>query len=219
MPRSAAARSCSTMTVSAPRVCSVAGDSVPQNGQTSACFAGFQCASRAARRAVELLRARTPTGRSAAARRRPERSHVRAGYFEEVGERRARDAPLRADLLALEIAGLEARDDVGFGDAERLRRVRRAERSGMPAAGGRGGRRRRGVRLRRDAARLIHHLLRDATCRRPSRRRRRRRPRRPSRAPAPSGTSRSRSGCRPPPCSTACRSPLRPPAAPTRSRG
>ena len=33
------------MTVSAPRVCSVAGDTVPQNGQTSACFAGFQCAS------------------------------------------------------------------------------------------------------------------------------------------------------------------------------
>ena len=45
MARSAAARSCSTMTVSAPRVCSVAGDSTPQNGQISACFAGFQFAS------------------------------------------------------------------------------------------------------------------------------------------------------------------------------
>src|SRR6185436_15133187 len=44
-PRSAATRSCSTTTVSAPRVCSVAGDSVPQNGQTSACIAAFQCAS------------------------------------------------------------------------------------------------------------------------------------------------------------------------------
>ena len=33
------------MTVSAPRVCSVAGDSTPQNGQISACFAGFQFAS------------------------------------------------------------------------------------------------------------------------------------------------------------------------------
>jgi hypothetical protein len=43
--RSAAARSCSTMTVSAPRVCSTAGDVVPQNGQTSACFAAFQWAS------------------------------------------------------------------------------------------------------------------------------------------------------------------------------
>ena len=45
MARSAAARSCSTISVSAPRVVSVAGDSVPQNGQMSACLAGFQFAS------------------------------------------------------------------------------------------------------------------------------------------------------------------------------
>ena len=45
MPRIAAARSCSTITVSAPTVFSSAGDSVPQNGQMSACLAGFQLAS------------------------------------------------------------------------------------------------------------------------------------------------------------------------------
>jgi hypothetical protein len=33
------------MTVSAPSVCSVAGDSVPQYGQMSFCLAGFQFAS------------------------------------------------------------------------------------------------------------------------------------------------------------------------------
>ena len=44
-PRSAATRSCSTITVSAPRVSSVAGETVPQNAQTSAALTGFQVAS------------------------------------------------------------------------------------------------------------------------------------------------------------------------------
>jgi hypothetical protein len=43
--RSAAARSCSMITVLPSRVCSTAGDVVPQNGQTSACFVAFQWAS------------------------------------------------------------------------------------------------------------------------------------------------------------------------------
>ncbi len=42
MPRSALTRSCSTIVPAAP---SFAGDSVPQNGQTSFCFAGFHVAS------------------------------------------------------------------------------------------------------------------------------------------------------------------------------
>src|SRR5690242_18676797 len=42
MPRSAVARSCST---TAPELSILAGDSVPQNGHTSFCFAGFHTAS------------------------------------------------------------------------------------------------------------------------------------------------------------------------------
>src|SRR6185295_11343143 len=45
MLRSAAARSCSTMTAWPLCVSMDAGDSVPQNGQTSFCFAGSQFAS------------------------------------------------------------------------------------------------------------------------------------------------------------------------------
>src|SRR6185369_7085295 len=43
--RSADSRSCSTISVSAPCVVSFAGDSVPQNGQMSACLPGCQLAS------------------------------------------------------------------------------------------------------------------------------------------------------------------------------
>ena len=124
MSRSAAPRSCSTTTVSAPRVCSVAGDSVPQNGQTSACFAGFQCASAPHAGHANFCRA------------------VADGpvLSKEVPERRLRDPPLRADLLALQVARLEARDDVGLRDAKRRRRFRRADELRQSAAGGgRGG--------------------------------------------------------------------------------
>src|SRR5205809_3486506 len=98
MSRSADTRSCSTMTVSAPRVCSVAGDSVPQNGQTSAFFAGFQCASA---------------------------PHAGHAYFsravadgpllsKEFPQRRLRNPPLRPDFLAFQVALLQAGDDVGL---------------------------------------------------------------------------------------------------------
>src|SRR3954451_25313504 len=102
MPRSADARSCSTMTVSAPRVCSVAGDSVPQNGQTSARFAAFQCAS--APHAGHAYFARAVADA--------------ASLSNEVAQRRAGDAPLRADFAAFEIARFEAGDHVGFSDAK-----------------------------------------------------------------------------------------------------
>src|SRR6185369_8379121 len=45
MLRRAATRSCSTIAVSLWRASSLAGDSVPQNGQTNRCVAGFHCAS------------------------------------------------------------------------------------------------------------------------------------------------------------------------------
>src|SRR6185295_19812658 len=99
MSRSAETRSCSTITVSAPRVCSVAGDSVPQNGHTSACFAAFQWASAPHAGHSNFCRA-VADG---------------AGLSNEVPKRRLGDPPLRADLLALQVAGLEAGDDVGLG--------------------------------------------------------------------------------------------------------
>src|SRR5215471_9123897 len=43
MPRNAATRSCST--ILPVSLSSLAGETVPQNGQTSACLAGFQTAS------------------------------------------------------------------------------------------------------------------------------------------------------------------------------
>src|SRR5215831_1321171 len=46
MPRNAATRSCSTMTCWPLAVsCAEAGEVLPQKGQTSACLAGFHCAS------------------------------------------------------------------------------------------------------------------------------------------------------------------------------
>ena len=62
-------------------------------------------------------------------------------------------------FLPLRSPGVEARDDVGFGDAERLRGLGRTDELGQRRGGGGGGRRWRG--LRRDAARLVQHLLRD----------------------------------------------------------
>ena len=128
MSRSAAARSCSTMTVSAPRVCSVAGDSVPQNGQTSACFAGVPVRLGAARRALELLRARSRTALSGGPGY-PRNSRSAAFVIRHC-------VPI---FFPFEIARLEARDHVGLGDAERLRGVGRRHQLGQtapPAAAG-----------------------------------------------------------------------------------
>ncbi len=47
--------------------------------------------------------------------------------MQELIDRGARDAPLRADLLALQVALLKARHHVGFGDAEHLRDLRRRQ--------------------------------------------------------------------------------------------
>ena len=116
MAPSAAASSCSTTTVSAPRTCSVAGDWVPQNGQISACLAGIPVRLGAAGGTQELLaRGCDLIG----ARSAPL-------LLEELGERRLRDAPLRADAPALQIAGLQAGNHVRFGHAERLGGVGRA---------------------------------------------------------------------------------------------
>src|SRR3954468_11422572 len=103
MPRIASARSCSTMTVSAPTFFSSAGDSVPQNGQMSACLAGFQFAS--APHAGQLNFCRADATCSLTARSAPS--------LQEVGDGRLRDPPLGADLPALEVSGFEARDHVG----------------------------------------------------------------------------------------------------------
>ena len=65
-PRSAATRSCSTITP--VRASSVAGDSVPQNGQTSVCF----------RRIPDAPRRRTPGTRTSAARPATVRRHASA---------------------------------------------------------------------------------------------------------------------------------------------
>lgn len=59
-----------------------------------------------------------PVGSSVATSRR---------LLEEVVEGRARDAPLAPNLLALEITGVEARQHIGLGHAERRRRVRRTQ--------------------------------------------------------------------------------------------
>src|SRR5215211_6317081 len=110
---SAATRSCSTTTVASVRSGSWNGDSVPQNGQISACFVGFQFASAPHAGQANFSRA-SATSRGGGAG---------TGSFtlrQEGGELRARHAPLGADLLAFQIAGFEAGDDVGFGDAEHL---------------------------------------------------------------------------------------------------
>ena len=57
--------------------------------------------------------------------------------LQELGKLRARQPPLRSDLPAFQIAGFEARDHVGFGDAEHLRGVGRAQR--LRHAAGSGG--------------------------------------------------------------------------------
>ena len=211
MPRSAATRSCSTTTVSAPRFCSVAGDSVPQNGQTSACFAGVPVRVGAAGGALVLF---------ARCCRRPALSPSKGpALSKEFPERRLRDPPLRADLPALEIARLEARNHVRLRDAERRRRLGRADQLGQPPH----ARRQRPAPPAASPARRCRpagSASAARSTRRPRARRQGRRRRcRLSRAPAPSGTSRSRSGCRPPPCSSACRSPPPLPAAPRRFRG
>src|SRR5687768_669591 len=144
------------MTVAPPICSSVAGDVVPQNAQTSACFEGFQCASAPQAGQWNSSRAEiSPAGSPAWGGR----GSVTV-LLQEFRQRCARDAPLRADLLALQIAGFQRGHDVrlreaqrrgGFGGPECLRnsghRVRRA-------AGGRRG-------LRGDATLLVHHLLRD----------------------------------------------------------
>jgi hypothetical protein len=60
--------------------------------------------------------------------------HLRRRLFQKLGERHARDAPLAADALPFQIAGLEAGDDVRFGDAEALAASAGPSVSGMPAA-------------------------------------------------------------------------------------
>src|SRR4029077_10372429 len=99
------------MTVSAPRCWSVAGDVVPQNGQTSACLAGFQCASAPHAGQANFSRAVT-FGSGIGLGARADRS------AEELADRRRPDPPLAADPLAFQIAGLEAGDDGRFRDAE-----------------------------------------------------------------------------------------------------
>src|SRR5690606_10495146 len=106
MLRSAVARSCSTMTVSPAVVSSSsAGDVVPQYGHTSALLAGFHSASPPHAGHENFCLAVTALMRGSAVQERVERS---------LG-----DAPGRADLLALDVAGFEAADDVRFRDAER----------------------------------------------------------------------------------------------------
>ena len=43
--------------------------------------------------------------------------------LEELGELGPRQAPLRADLLPLQVAGLETRNHVRFSNAEQLRSI------------------------------------------------------------------------------------------------
>src|SRR5215470_7029422 len=70
------------------------------------------------------------------------------------------NAPLRADLLALQIALLEAREDIGLGHAQKLRDLRRREQLGR-RAGGRVGQLDPRRRLTaQDPALLVHYLLR-----------------------------------------------------------
>ena len=84
-------------------------------------------------------RRRTPDSGTSGAPTQSRRSIRRAAggsvtsgrrYLQELGERALRDAPLRADALALQIARFEAGDHVGLGHAERLRRIGGAERLG-----------------------------------------------------------------------------------------
>src|SRR5207342_3208376 len=119
MARNATTRSCSTMTVAAPRCSSVAGDSVPQNGQIRRCLAGFQCAS--APHAGQWYSSRAVATSSSPRSVRVVRSpcSLTPRLFQEIGQRRAGDAPLRANALALEIARFERRDHIGFRHAER----------------------------------------------------------------------------------------------------
>ncbi len=114
--------------------------------------------------------------------------------LEELVQRRARDAIGAADLLGLDVAGLDAGHDVRLGDAERRRHVRRCQQVGSSAtpagaAGAARGRRAGGRLPAKDAAALlIDHLLRDREAHRPSPWPRRRRCR-PCRGPGPSDTS------------------------------
>src|SRR5678815_4319497 len=113
MLRRAATRSCSTMTVSLCRISSLAGDSVPQNGQTRRCLAGFHCASPPHAGQWYFACAVTTVSVLAASGLGSGNQNLR--LLQELRDLGARDAPLRPDLLALEIARLQAGDDVGFG--------------------------------------------------------------------------------------------------------
>src|SRR5690349_2983136 len=105
MLRSAVARSCSWMIVSPDAVSSSsAGDVVPQYGHTSALLPGFHSAS--------------PPHAGHENFRFAVTSRTRESTIQECVEGRPWHAPRRADLLAFDVARLEAADDVRLRDPE-----------------------------------------------------------------------------------------------------
>ena len=236
MPRNAATRSCSLMTCSPAAVSSTcAGEVVPQNGQTSACLAGFHSASAphagqenffwAVASGIGLDQVSGMTlGRT---RGIPASFLCRSfpwpdpSTLQKLIQRRPRDAPGRADLLAFEFALLQRRPARRLRSRRELRATSPApSSSGMSAGAG-------AARWRCAAGGGLGPLPSRPSSAGPSpdRRRgpRRCRPcrrlrRRPWSSPRPSGISRSRSDCRPPPCWSACQWPVRLRAARRRFR-
>ena len=56
--------------------------------------------------------------------------------MQELIDRGSRYAPLRADLLAFDVAFFQAGENVGFGDAQKLRDLRRRQQLRRGSASG-----------------------------------------------------------------------------------